>query len=191
MIPPGRRWNIALGILLLARGRAEGLRYFEDTKQAVLSSLAPLAALLLVGAAVALMSGAGPMLLSDVLILAIGILGPLVLSYEIARRWGRAQAWYRFAVAICWCNWAGPLAMMVLLFASTLLIALGVPPLVAIQAGQIALVLYALWLYWFVARHALGLPRGRAALLVVLVNAGTIVLVKAPLLIANALQGAV
>ncbi len=189
MTPPGRRWNIAIGILLLARGRAEGLRYFDDTKQAVLSSLAPLAALLLVGVVLALASGAGPALLNDVLILAIGILGPLVLSYEIAQRWGRQAAWYRFAVAICWCNWAGPPVMMLLLFASTLLIAIGVPPLLAIQAGQIALVLYALWPYWFVVRHAMGLSRGRAALLVVLVNAGMIVLVKAPLMVANALQG--
>jgi len=190
MTPPGSRWNVALGILLVARGRPEGLRYFEDTRQAVLASLAPLAALLLVGAVLSLVSGAGVALLGDVLILSIGLLAPLVLSYQIALRWGRADEWYRFAVAICWCNWAGPVAMVVLLFASSLLIAGGVPIGLAVEAGQIGLILYALWLYWFIARHALSLSRVRAAVLVVLVNAGTFVLVMLPLMIMEALQGA-
>ncbi|MEJ1974686.1 MAG: hypothetical protein WDN49_00235 [Acetobacteraceae bacterium] len=160
MTPPSSRWNVGLGILLVARGRPEGLRYFDDTRQAVLSSLAPLVALLLVVVLLALFNDAGVALLVDVLILAIGLLATLVLSYEVARRWGRADEWYRFAVAYCWCHWRGAAGHVVLLLASSLLIAGGVPADLAVGAGQIGLLLYALWLYWFLARHALSLSAG-------------------------------
>ncbi len=43
---------------------------------------------------------------------------------------------------------------------------------------------YALWLHWFLARHGLALSRFRAALLVVVVNLGTALLVLAPRLLA-------
>jgi hypothetical protein len=48
---------------------------------------------------------------------------------------------------------------------------------------------YGLWLHWFVARHGLGLGAGRAALLVVGVNLGTIVLVLGPRLLVLAFGG--
>jgi hypothetical protein len=189
MMPPSSRWNVAIGILLVARGRPEGLRYFDDTRQAVLSSLAPIVALLLVVTVWSLLVGAGLALLGVVLIVLVGLLAPLVLSYQVAQRWGRADEWYRFAVAFCWCHWAAPMVMVMLLFASSLLIAGGVSPELASGAGQIALFLYVLWLSWFLARHALSLSRVRAALLVVLVNAGTFVMVMVPLMISDMVQG--
>ena len=39
-------------------------------------------------------------------------LGPLVVTFEIARYWGRANQWFRFATAFCWCQWAGPMALV-------------------------------------------------------------------------------
>ena len=48
---------------------------------------------------------------------------------------------------------------------------------------------YALWLHWLVARHGLGLGGWRAALLVLLVSLGTLMLLLSPLLAAAALNG--
>ncbi len=101
----------------------------------------------------------------------------------------RAYEWYRFAVAFCWCHWAAPLVMVMLLFASSVLIAAGVPPQLAAGAGQVVMFFYVLWLSWFIARHALSLSRTRAAMLVVLVNAGTLVMVMGPVVIVDIIQG--
>jgi hypothetical protein len=46
---------------------------------------------------------------------------------------------------------------------------------------------YGLWLHWFLARKALSLTALRAALLVVVVNLGTLVAVMTPHMLANAL----
>ncbi len=183
--PPQPRRNIALGILMLAGGRADGLAHFGDTPQALLAALAPLTAMLVVALFLALAGGAAAELLTDLLAVAVGLLGPLVLSFELARRWGRADSWFRFATAFCWCQWAGPMALLGLLFIMAFLLAGGVPAETAELIGLLGLVGYGLWLHWFLARHALDLSPGRALLLVVVVNAVTSVLIILPQLAAR------
>jgi hypothetical protein len=56
---------------------------------------------------------------------------------------------------------------------------------VASSALVACLVAYGLWLHWFLARKALGLSGGRAALLVLVVNLGTAVAVVGPHLLAS------
>ena len=51
--------SIALGVMRLARGRADGLQQFGATREAFLGSLAPLIAFPLVGGALMLMGGGG------------------------------------------------------------------------------------------------------------------------------------
>ncbi len=182
--PPPRR-NIALGILKLAGGRADGLAHFGNTPQAVLAALAPLTAMLVVAMFLALVGGGPADTLTDLLCVAVGLLGPLVLSFEVARRWGRAEAWFRFAAAFCWCQWAGPMALLGLLFIMAILLAGGVPAETAELAGLLSLVGYGLWLHWFLARHALDLSPGRALALVLGVNAATSVLIILPQLAAR------
>jgi len=52
----------------------------------------------------------------------------------------------------------------------------------------IGLAFYAMWLNWFLARHGLALTAGRAALLVLVVNLGTLALVFVPSMLATHLQ---
>jgi len=184
-LPRGRqRYGILLGIALLARGRAEGLAQFGDTRQAFLASLFPLVAFPLLGAVLVSLRGEMPSL-TDLLATLCALLAPPVLSFSLARRWGRAAQWPRFATAFNWCQWAIPAIALVLLLAVSLLIALGVPDEAAGHLWVLGVAGYGVWLHWFLARRALDLTAARAVLLVVLVNAATVALVVGPLLVAS------
>jgi hypothetical protein len=179
-IPPAKRRNVALGILRLAQGRADGLAQFDATPQAVLSALAPLAAMMIVSLSLALITHAPAALRSYLLAGAVGLLSQLVLSFEVARRWGRAMEWYRFAAAFCWCQWAAPVAMLGLILVMSVLLAAGVSEDAAAMTGLLGLLGYGLWLHWFLAWRGLALTRWRALALVLIVNAATLVLINAP-----------
>jgi hypothetical protein len=108
-----------------------------------------------------------------------------VLSFEVARLWGREAAWLRFATAFNWCQWAIPVLGSVLLLLLGMLITLGLPRSLARMFVVFGLVAYGLWLHWFLARHGLGLSRLRAATLVIGVNVTTVIIVLGPSLLAH------
>jgi hypothetical protein len=185
--PPPQRaafGNVLLGMLLVARGRRDGIAQFGATTQAFLASLAPLIAFPLVGGALALTGGHPLDALTDLLATACALLAPPVLSWEVARFWRREDHWLRFATAFNWCQWLLPLLGVVLMLLLGMASTLGLSP----RAGGMLLVLclgaYGLWLHWFLARHALQLSGPRAALLVLVVNVGTVLLVLGPRLLA-------
>jgi hypothetical protein len=179
--PPGTPpfSKVLLGIFLVARGRSEGLLQFGDTPQAVLAALTPLAAFLLVGVLLAAVGG-NREAVTDVAGVSVGLLGPLVLSFEVARYWNRAAQWRRFATAFCWCQWAAPMVLAVVLVVMAILMAIGFSGDAAAGTGVAFLFGYGLWLNWFLARHALDLTRWRAAAMVVIVNVLTIILIVGP-----------
>jgi len=188
----GRRPNlagIALGVARLARGRADGMRQFGETREAFLASLAPLVAFPLVGGILMLLSGGGTDALSDFLMTVCALLAPPVLSFEAARLWGREAAWLRFATAFNWCQWAIPVVGSLLLLALGMLTAVGLPRQAAQLLAVVGLASYGLWLHWFLARHGLGLSRIRAALLVFGVNLATVAIVVVPRILALASEG--
>jgi hypothetical protein len=178
------RFGILRGIARLAFGRADGLAQFGDTRQAFLASLFPLIVFPVLGELLVAMRGDMPSL-TDLLATLCALLAPPVLSFSIARHWGREALWPRFATAFNWCQWAIPAIALLLLLAVSLLIALGVPQEVAGHLWILALAGYGVWLHWFLARRALNLSVMRAVALVVLVNAATVALVVGPLLIAG------
>ena len=170
------------GVLLLARGRAEGLMLFRATPEGFLASLAPLLAVPLAGAVILLLGGwAGPAV-ALVLIALTAQLAPPVLSHALARRWGREAGWLRYATAYNWCQWA-VLAVMVLLLL-VLGAVTGTPPSAVVGSRVFGWAAggYGMWLHWVLARHGLGLGAGRAALLVLLVSLGVMALVLGPTL---------
>ncbi len=178
--PPRRPFtNVLLGIMLVARGRAEGLRQFGDTPQSVLAALAPLLAFLLVGVVLGLL-GRNRQAVTDAAGVSVGLLGPLVLSFEVARWWGRAPLWRRFATAFCWCQWAAPVVLAAVLMLMAVLMGIGFSGDAAAGTGVALLFSYGLWLNWFLARHALSLTRWRAAAMVAMVNVATALLILVP-----------
>jgi hypothetical protein len=181
---PPQLGNIVLGVLRLARGRADGIRQFGATREAFLASLAPLIAFPLVGGLLMLLGGGGLTALADLLATLCALVAPPVLSFEVARLWGRQNSWLRFATAFNWCQWVIPVIGTLLLVVLGTFAALGLPRSVASASVVLGLVTYGLWLHWFLARHGLGLSRIRAALLVFGVNFGTVLLVLGPRMLA-------
>lgn len=179
-------WSPVVGAAQVAIGRAEGIARFGDTPQAFLASLAPLVAFPLVGAAALLMQGNLADAATTLLLTVVAQLAPAVLSHALAVRWGREAEWLRYATAFNWCQWAIPLVFLLLLF--TMQVA-RLPDGVGGNLVVLVLACYGIWLHWTLARHGLRLSRGLAALLVVLVNAGTVLLVVGPHFVQGALNG--
>ncbi len=127
-----------------------------------------------------LASGGGWAAVSDLLATFCALLAPPVLSYEPARWWKRTDQWLRFATALNWCQWAIPVLASVLLIVAYPMLAGAMSAQFAGGAVIAVLACYALWLHWFLARHALMISAIRAVLLVVVVNLGTLLLVLGP-----------
>jgi hypothetical protein len=83
-----------------------------------------------------------------------------------------------------------PLLGAVLVVLAGFLVQAGMPLRSSVILLCCALLAYAFWLHWFLARHGLALPAGRAVLLVVLVNLATILLVGGPQLLQMVVQSA-
>ena len=178
--------NILLGILRVACGRRDGLARFGATRESFLASLAPLVAFPLVGGLLMVAQGAGRAGAAQLLATLCALLGPPVLSFELARLWNRRAAWLHFATALNWCQWAIPVVAALVLVVVLPLLGAVLAERAALAASLGVVGCYALWLHWFVARHGLGLSALRAVALVVLVNIGTVILVLGPSLLVAA-----
>jgi hypothetical protein len=174
--------SVLRGVALLARGRAAGFAQFRDTPEAFLTSLTPLIAFPLVGAALSLTSGEGMEAITELFQILCALLIPAVVSHALARLWGREAQWLRFIVAFNWCQWAVPVAAAAALMMLSLLIALGLPGRSIGSAVILGLAAYALWLHWFLARAGLEVSRLRALFLVICMNVGTATVLLLPYL---------
>ena len=173
----GAAQNVVQGLVLLGRGREEGLRHFEATPQGVLAGLAPWIAFLLVGGAMLVLRD-HPLAGADLSALSLcSLLLPPVISQVLARAWRREAHWLRFATASLWCAWLMPLAYLVGLLLASVLLAAGLPAKAAPFALCGVLGGYWLWLHFFLARAGLQLTRLRASLLVAAEIAGYAVLI--------------
>lgn len=158
--------GILRGMLLLGRGRAEGIAYFGNTRDSVLSALAPRLALWLVGGGLTIGYAPQPISGVKVLFALCLILLPAVVTHALAKRWKREGLWLRYITAAWWTDWVTLLVGLVV----ALLMALASPQLLESPTGELILngieFAYSLWLTWYVARVGLLLRRGQAVLLV-------------------------
>ena len=168
--------NVVKGLLLIARGRPEGIECFGATQDAFLSALSPWLAFLLVGALLMVLRKPTAVGATLVLLSFCALLLPPVLSHILARRWKRDAFWLRYATATVWCEWLVIFAYAVSLLVVTLLLQLGVPADVAGVAFLALVACYWLWVHWFLAWRGLELTRVQAAILVASVIAATAVL---------------
>lgn len=173
-------YNPVVGVAQVALGRPEGLQRFRGTVQAFLTSLAPLIAFPLAGALVELVR-VGPVPALELIALTlVAQLAPPVLSHALATRWGREQLWLHYATAYNWCYWALPVVGLALMIVFGFAAGAGLAETAAAKGVIVSLGAYSLWLHWFLARHALQLGVGKAVLMVVLVNVGTLILAFGP-----------
>ena len=174
-----------VGMLRVARGRADGIACFGATPQAFLSSLAPLLAFPLVGSVLALFNEGPRKALTGLAMTLCALLTPAVISYELARIWNRAGAWTRFATAFNWCEWILPILACLIMVPLSFAISAGMSAIVAGRLLVLCLGLYGLWLHWFLARRGLGLSALKAIGMVIVVNLGTMFAVAGPRLLAH------
>jgi hypothetical protein len=185
-----KRRSVMIGLARLGRFRADGLEHFEGTPQAFLNSLAPLLGFALVGAVMMAARGDGRGALTDLLSTAIVLIAPGVISEPLVRHWDRDAEWTKFAVAFNWCQWTVPVVFFLCLILSGVLVAAGWREDGAVLIAVMGVVGYGLSLHWFLARKALGLSRGRTALLVAAMNIGTGLLAVGPRLAAGGASAA-
>ncbi len=171
--------GVARALWRLGRGHADGLDGFNATVAGFLASLLPLLLL-----AVLMAAGGAPDAARGLAGAVVGLLAPPVLSHALATRWGREREWLRYAVAVNWCQWALPMLFAALLLLAQLVTGGGDGAALAVRVAVLGLVVYWLWLNWFIARHALSIRAGRAALLVFLVSLGSGAMVLLPQLAA-------
>lgn len=105
--------------------------------------------------------GMGRALVAELAGYTIAWAGFALISLAIVQTWGRTAQWPRFIAAWNWTN----VVQYAVILAAALPGAVGAPAIVA-QALTLAGLGYALWLEWFVARHALGVSGGQAGALV-------------------------
>jgi len=172
--------GVFLGVARLARFDARGLAAIPGNRDAFLASIAPLVAFTLVGAGLMLADNGGLPAVEEFAVTLCALLTPAVLSHVFAQVWRREGEWLRYATAFNWCQWAIPVAASLLLLVLGLCIAVGLPNRVAGIVVVAGLILYALALHWFLARHGLRLSVLRALLVVVGTNLGTALVVLLP-----------
>ena len=183
-LSPGRTIKAVLtGMAQVACGQVRGIGQFSDTTRAILGSFAPGFGFLAGAIFEGLAEGNKAKAFANVPASLCMLLAPSVLSFELARRWGRAGRWYRYIVAFNWCQWLLPIAGLLAIN----IVALFAGP--GTKAGGLAvlgaLTAYALWINWFLVRHGLSLTTGRAILFVFAVNFGTAILMFVPILLAG------
>ncbi len=180
--------NVVRGLLLLARFDASGFRHLGGGAQDVLASLAPLLAFPLVFGVLALLGGGDAHDLAALPAAVALLLLPLVASETMARRWARDAQWGRFAVAFNWSLWTTTLATLVVFLLAGLLAGAGLPQRPLAIAALLVVLAYQFGLHWFLAYRGLDLSPGRAALLVVVIDALTTALLLLFLLLEQAFQ---
>jgi hypothetical protein len=179
------RKSILVGILRVARGRADGIDCFGSSTQAFLSSLAPLAAFALVGSILGMLTEGPRRALTGLAMTLCALLTPAVISFELACLWKREDAWAQFATAFNWCEWILPVLACLLMVPLSVAISAGMTEATASLLLVTGLGVYGLWLHWFLARKALALSGFRAVVLVFLVNLGTALVVMGPRMLGN------
>ena len=180
--------GVIRGIVQLARFRPAGFAEFTATPQGFLNSLAPVIALALVGVVLILWRFGLSAALGNLAVLAVALLAPQVISAYVAGLWQRDHEWLRYAVAFNWCQWAVPVVVLIVLLGVGILRVIGLPEQGAFAVARLGIGGYAIALYWFLARHGLGLSRAKATLFVIVVNLGTVILLVVPGLLAAALS---
>ena len=148
------------GALLLARGRAEGVRYVEADMAGAARSFWAIAICLPAFVCLRVLAwaaaGQPPHLahsfMLDLLAFVIGWCGFAVVSYRVVGAMGLAERWPRAIALWNWCQ----VVQYLLLVVSSIPGLLGAPVLLD-QAAQLVGIGWALWLEWFAFRLTLRL----------------------------------
>ena len=178
-----------MGIFELATGRAQGFARFGATPRDFAVSFAVLMAVPALGAMLLAIEYGIIVGLTILLAVACAVLGPPVLSHLFARAWGQEALWLRFAIVFNWSRLAITTLYAILLAVAAVLMGAGFPNEAVATLLQLGMLGYTLWFDWFLLRHGLQISAKHAALAMLGVNAGTLVIVFGPPLLSALLLG--
>lgn len=154
--------------LLLARGRPEGafLVSIEPPEARLARARHSFLAMLLCMPIFLVIqdlgnTGASVSILREAASFVLAWLGYAALSHRLATAMDRTEEWPFFVVLWNWCN----LVQYLLIACAVVPSMFGTPPLV-VQTAWVVAMGWSLWLQWSATRIGLGLPVGRAALMV-------------------------
>ena len=167
---------------MLARGRADGIKEFGNSSDAVAASLGPLIAFPLVGAAYTALNGQPEFAALGFFSRLCGVLALPLITYEFDRLVRREAEWMRTAAALNWSFWMLLPALLVAAALGAMAVAAGLSQTAAEHAALALLILYLLWYQWFIVRAGLRPGAARAVLLVLLNSAAISLFSVAPLL---------
>jgi len=187
-VSAGQPGSIALGIARLARFNAQGFGEFTATRQGFLNSLAPLLALPLVAALIALLGGEPFEAVEGLLSGMVALLAPAAISHLLATIWKRDTLWLRFAVAYNWCQ--VPITLLAVTDVGIVSAVTGghAQAMPLAMASVAALAGYWLVLSVFLARRGLRLSLLKAFATMLSINIGTALLVFGPRLLVTGPQ---
>jgi hypothetical protein len=174
---------ILRGLLLLARGRADGIKEFANTQDAFYASLAPLIAFPLVGAGITAANGDAKLAAIAFLARLCAVLALPLITYEFARLSGHGAFWLRTVAALNWSFWLMVPLLMVAAIFGALLVSAGLPMPHAEGAALALMGFYMLWLNWFTLRSGLQMGGAKAALLTLLNVTAIALCSAAPMLV--------
>jgi hypothetical protein len=177
---------ILRGMLLLARGRAIGIKEFANSSDALAASLAPLIAFPLVGAVRLAVLGQPEAALIGFLARLCAVLALPVITHQFARVVGRETLWLRTVTALDWSFWLIIPLLVAAAVIGAVMVKAGMDLTAAEYIAMGLIAAYVLWYHWFTVRAGLLIGVWQAVLLVVLNSAAVALLTDAPLLMDQA-----
>ncbi len=165
--------SVGRGMWLVMTGKPEGIACFRGTAKAFFISLTPMLGFSLMAVALLWQNGQRRDALEQLLSTPAGILAGPVISHFLSLRFDREARWARYATALNWCQW-GYLPLFVIVMG----LWAGAPAIAPMLA--LIVVVYAIWMQLFLARHGLALEWPRAIAVVAAVVVGNFVLVLGP-----------
>ncbi|MDI2090089.1 hypothetical protein [Commensalibacter oyaizuii] len=176
--------NVFRGMVLLGKGRKEGIKEFPSTNEGVLSALAPWVAFAIV------MNIIIPFFSSDFGVTnklflnisafcsnIVGVLCSVLIIQWFAARWKVERLWRRTSTALMWCSWM-PIIDFFFLASLAGLLFMGSPQILVAFFAMIAvfILVYFIWLNWFVVKEGLEVSNKQSVMVLISILAIKILL---------------
>jgi hypothetical protein len=175
--------NVLKGVLLLARGKAAGIAEFGSTNDALLASLAPLIAFPLVATVLIALRGQPEPAVESFLCRLCVVLAVSVATQALAAMAKRETFWVRTATALNWSFWLIIPLLLLAGFAGAIMVAAGIPQMLAIYILIAVMAAYLFWFNWFTVHCGLQVGGLAAVGIVLLTNMIVLLLSVAPVMI--------
>ncbi|CAK7192961.1 hypothetical protein COMNV_01171 [Commensalibacter sp. Nvir] len=166
--------NVFRGMILLGKGRAEGINLFINSSESLLNALAPWIAFSFVTNILIPLSSYNVQT-SKTLLLNLGfflvnlcdVIVSIVIVQWYANFWQKGNVWKRAGTAMLWCSWLPIIDFLFFVMLATILFLSSLKILTAFMLIiAISCIVYTIWLMWFSIMHGLQIRKKQSVLVV-------------------------